>query len=64
MLTALRIVQIYLVVYFLLLAGALLVLWRAGALARVGVLWIAIGAIVAIGLGVVLAVTSAKPIAD
>jgi len=56
-----RFVQIYLIGYFVLVAGALLALWRAGILARVGAPWIAIGLIVVVGLGIVLAVTSAKP---
>jgi hypothetical protein len=56
-----RFIQVYLIGYFLLIAGALLALWRAGALARVGALWIAIVLIVALGLGIILAVTSAKP---
>jgi hypothetical protein len=56
-----RFVHLYLFGYFLLIAGALLALWRAGVLARVGALWMAIGLIIAIGLGILLAVTSAKP---
>jgi hypothetical protein len=56
-----RFVHLYLIGYFVLIAGALLALWRAGVLARVGVLWAAIGAIIALGLGIALAITSAKP---
>ncbi len=56
-----RFVHLYLIGYFVLIAGALLALWHAGVLAHVGVLWAAIGTIIALGLGIVLAVTSAKP---
>jgi hypothetical protein len=56
-----RFIHVYLFGYFLLIAGALLVLWRAGVLARVGAFWIAVSLIIALGLGVLLAVTSTKP---
>ena len=53
-----KFVTIYLIAYFALLGGAALALWQSGILAEVPRLWIAIGAMVAIGLGVVLAVAS------
>ncbi len=56
-----RFVHLYLIGYFVLIAGALLALWHAGVLARIGGLWVAIGTIIALGLGIMLAVTSAKP---
>lgn len=56
-----RFIHLYLIGYFILIGGALLALWHAGVLAHIGALWIAIGVIVAIGLGIMLAVTSAKP---
>ncbi len=56
-----RFIQVYLIGYFVLVAGALMALWHAGVLARVGALWIAIGVIIALGLGIMLAVTAGKP---
>jgi hypothetical protein len=58
-----RFVRIYLVGYFILLAGAALALWQSGILARIPGLWIAIGAVIAIGFGIMLAVASAPTIA-
>jgi hypothetical protein len=56
-----RFIHLYLIGYFLLLIGALLALWHAGVLARISGTWLAIGALIAFGLGIMLAVTSAKP---
>jgi hypothetical protein len=56
-----RFIHLYLVGYFILLIGAFLALWQAGILARISGVWLAIGAIIAFGLGIILAVTSAKP---
>jgi hypothetical protein len=56
-----RFIHLYLIGYFVLVVGALLALWHAGALARIGSLWIFIGLIIAVGLGIMLAVTAAKP---
>lgn len=56
-----RFVNIYLIGYFILVAGAALALWQAGVLARISGTWIAIGALIAIGLGIMLAVSAGKP---
>jgi hypothetical protein len=56
-----KFMQIYLVGYFILLIGAGLALWQAGILNQIAPIWIAICAIIAVGLGVMLAVTSGKP---
>jgi hypothetical protein len=56
-----RFVNIYLVGYFILVVGAALALWQAGVLARISGTWIAIGALIAIGLGIMLAVSAGKP---
>ena len=56
-----RFIHLYLVGYFVLVVGAVLALWQSGALARVSGIWIAIGLIIAIGLGIMLAVSSGKP---
>ena len=56
-----RFIQLYLIGYFILLIGAALALWQAGVLARVPAIWLFISAVIVVGLGVVLAVTAAKP---
>ena len=56
-----RFIHLYLIGYFVLVLGAVLALWQAGVLGRVGAVWIAIGLLVAIGLGIMLAVTAGKP---
>jgi hypothetical protein len=56
-----RFVSIYLIGYFILIAGAALALWRAGVLTRIAPSWIAIGLLIAVGLGIMLAVSSGKP---
>jgi len=56
-----RFIHLYLIGYFIVIVGAVLALWQAGALARIGATWLGIGLIIALGLGVILAVTSAKP---
>ena len=56
-----RFVHLYLIGYFILVIGAGLALWQAGLLHRISAIWVFITALVVIGLGIVLAVTSAKP---
>jgi hypothetical protein len=54
-----RFIHLYLIGYFVLIIGALMALWQAGAFRHVGSIWIAIGLIIAVGLGIMLAVSSA-----
>jgi hypothetical protein len=56
-----RFLKIYLIGYFILLLGAGLALWQAGILRQVPGVWLAIGAIIAIGLGIMLAVATGRP---
>ena len=56
-----RFVNIYLFGYFLLVIGALAALWYGGVLQHVSPVWIIIGLVIAIGLGVMLSVSSGKP---
>jgi hypothetical protein len=56
-----RFVHVYLIAYFLLVLGAGLTLWQAGALAHIPAVWIALAAIIALGLGLALVVTSRTP---
>ena len=56
-----RFVNIYLIGYFILVSGAGLALWQAGVLTRISGTWIAIGTLIVIGLGIMLAVSAGKP---
>ena len=56
-----RFVHLYLVGYFVLVVGAVLALWQSGALAKISGIWVAIGLVIAVGLGIMLAVSSGKP---
>jgi hypothetical protein len=53
--------NMYLVGYFILVIGAVLALWQAGVLDAVAPIWIGIGLIIALGLGIMLAVSAGKP---
>jgi hypothetical protein len=57
-----RFIHFYLVGYFMLAVGAVLALWQAGALARISGLWLAMSAVIVVGPGIVLALTSRRPI--
>ena len=56
-----RFIHLFLIGYFIVIVGACLALWQSGILSRIPPIWIGIGAIVAVGLGIMLAVTSGKP---
>ena len=56
-----RYLKLYLVGYFVLLIGGVLALWQGGILDEIPGVWLAIGAVIAVGLGIVLAVSSAAP---
>jgi len=56
-----RFLKIYLIGYFILLLGAGLALWQAGILRQIPGVWLAIGEIIAIGLGIMLAVATGRP---
>lgn len=56
-----RFIHLYLIGYYLLVVGAGLALWQAGALARVPGTSVALAVVVVVGLGVVLALTSSRP---
>ena len=56
-----RFLKIYLIGYFILLLGAGLALLRSGILRQIPGVWLAIGLIIAIGLGIMLAVASGRP---
>jgi hypothetical protein len=56
-----RLLYVYLIAYFALVVGAVLALWQAGVLGQLPAGLVAIGLLVAVGLGVVLALTSTRP---
>jgi hypothetical protein len=56
-----RFIHLYLTGYFILVIGAGLALWQAGVLARISPIWLLITAVIVVGLGLVLAVSSARP---
>jgi hypothetical protein len=57
----LRFIHLYLVGYIILIIGIGLALWQLGVLSRIAPIWIGIGALLAIGLGIMLSVSSGKP---
>ena len=56
-----RYVHLYLIGYFILVVGALAALWAGGILQRISGTWIAIGLLIAVGLGVMLSISAGKP---
>lgn len=54
-----KFLKLYLVGYFVLLVGAGLALWQAGILDEIPGVWLAIGMVIAVGFGIMLAVASA-----
>jgi hypothetical protein len=56
-----RFVNIYLIGYFILVIGALAALWYGGVLRHISAAWVLIGLVIAIGLGIMLAISAGKP---
>ena len=56
-----RFVHLYLIGYFLLIIGAGLALWQAGAFAFISPLWVVLATVFAVGLGILFALTADKP---
>ena len=56
-----RFLKLYLIGYFVLLLGAAWALWDSGILRQIPGIWIAMGVVIAVGLGVMLAVVSSRP---
>jgi hypothetical protein len=56
-----RFLRLYLIGYFVLLLGAAWALWESGVLSEIPGVWIAIAAVIAVGLGIMLAVVSSRP---
>jgi hypothetical protein len=56
-----RFVNVYLIGYFILLIGAVAALWYGGVLRHVSPVWILIGLVMAVGLGIMLSISAGKP---
>ena len=56
-----RFVHYYLIGYFVLLVGALATLWQGGVLAQIPAGLLLTGLVVAVGLGVMLALVAGRP---
>jgi hypothetical protein len=56
-----RYVNVYLIGYFILVLGALAALWYGGALRQISAMWVVIGLMIAVGLGIMLAISAGKP---
>jgi hypothetical protein len=52
--------QMFLIGYVVVAAGCIMALWKLGMLDRVGPAWTAIGIVIVIGLGIMLAVSTGK----
>jgi len=48
----------YLVGFFILLGGVLAALWKLGILASIGTTWTVIGVVIAVGIGIMVAVSN------
>jgi hypothetical protein len=53
-----KLTGMYLAGYGILIAGVLAALWKLGILARIGVGWTLIGIVIAIGIGIMISVSS------
>ncbi|HSI42945.1 MAG TPA: hypothetical protein VK949_01270 [Methylotenera sp.] len=49
---------IYLIGYVILIGGVLAALWKSGIMAEIGTTWTIIGVVIALGIGIMLAVSS------
>jgi hypothetical protein len=56
-----KFIHLFLTGYFVLVVGVTLALWQTGVLNRVTPIWIAIGVIVAVGVGIMMSVSLGKP---
>jgi hypothetical protein len=56
-----RFIHLFLVGYFIVIVGIGLALYQTGILSRIAPIWIGVGALVAIGVGIMMSVSSGKP---
>jgi hypothetical protein len=56
-----RFIHLFLIGYCVLIAGVCLAMWQLGLLRHVAPIWLGIGALVAVGVGIMTSVRSGKP---
>jgi hypothetical protein len=56
-----RFIHLFLIGYFIVIIGIGAALWQTGVLGHVAPIWIGIGTLVAIGVGIMLSVSSGRP---
>jgi hypothetical protein len=56
-----RFVNVYLIGYFVVLIGAVAALWYGGVLRQISPVWVLIGLVIAVGLGIMMSITAGKP---
>jgi len=56
-----RFINVFLIGYFVLILGVGLALCQSGVLARIAPIWIFIGVVIAVGIGIMASVSSGKP---
>ena len=56
-----RFIHLFLIGYCVLVLGVGLALWQTGVLSHVAPIWIGIGALLVVGLGIMLSVSSGRP---
>jgi hypothetical protein len=59
-----RFIHLFLVGYFVVVMGVVLGLWQTGVLTRVAPVWLGVGILVAVGVGIMMSVTAGKPTAS
>ena len=56
-----KFIHLFLIGYFVLVLGVGIALWQTGVLAKVSPVWILVGVLVAVGVGIMMSVSSGKP---
>ncbi len=56
-----RFINLFLIGYAVVVVGIVLALWQTGVLSRIAPIWIGVGVLVAIGVGIMASVSSGKP---
>ena len=59
-----RFIHLFLVGYVVVVMGVVLGLWQTGVLTRVAPVWLGVGILVAVGVGIMMSVTAGKPTAS
>jgi len=56
-----RYVNLYLVGWIVFVLGVVLAMWKSGILREIAPVWIGIGVVIALGIGIMMSVGSGKP---